>query len=59
MRRCKMSNLTQQQTGTFTLKRETEQEEQKGQKVDRSTTSVTRLADLLDFGQFFKAFGNN
>ena len=22
-------------------------------------TSVTRLGDLLDFGQFFKAFGNN
>ena len=21
--------------------------------------SVTRLGDLLDFGQFFKAFGNN
>ena len=24
-----------------------------------STTSVTRLGDLLDFGQVFKAFGNN
>ena len=23
-----------------------------------STPSVTRLGDLLDFGQFFKAFGN-
>ena len=22
-------------------------------------TSVTRLGDLLDFGQLFKAFGNN
>ena len=22
-------------------------------------TSVTKLGDLLDFGQFFKAFGNN
>ena len=21
--------------------------------------SVTRLGDILDFGQFFKAFGNN
>ena len=24
-----------------------------------ATTSVTRLGDLLDFGQFFKAFGSN
>ena len=24
-----------------------------------STISVTRLGDLLDFGQVFKAFGNN
>ena len=23
------------------------------------TTNVTRLGDLLDFGQLFKAFGNN
>ena len=23
------------------------------------TNSVTRLGDLLDFGQLFKAFGNN
>ena len=23
------------------------------------TSSVTRLGDLLDFGQLFKAFGNN
>ena len=23
------------------------------------TASVTRLGDLLDFGPFFKAFGNN
>ena len=23
------------------------------------TASVTRLGDLLDFGQLFKAFGNN
>ena len=23
------------------------------------TNSVTRLGDLLDFGQVFKAFGNN
>ena len=23
------------------------------------TNSVTRLGDLLDFGQIFKAFGNN
>ena len=23
------------------------------------TSSVTRLDDLLDFGQLFKAFGNN
>ena len=25
----------------------------------RNTTSVTRLGNLLDFGQLFKAFGNN
>ena len=25
----------------------------------RHMDSVTRLADLLDFGQLFKAFGNN
>ena len=25
----------------------------------RVITSVTRLGDLLDFGQLFKAFGNN
>ena len=25
----------------------------------RSTSSVTRLGDLLDFGPLFKAFGNN
>ena len=24
-----------------------------------AATSVTRLGDLLDFGQLFKAFGNN
>ena len=24
-----------------------------------ATISVTRFGDLLDFGQFFKAFGNN
>ena len=24
-----------------------------------AVTSVTRLGDLLDFGQLFKAFGNN
>ena len=27
--------------------------------VERHRISVTRLGDLLDFGQLFKAFGNN
>ena len=27
--------------------------------VGYTYTSVTRLGDLLDFGQLFKAFGNN
>ena len=27
--------------------------------VKSSMSSVTRLGGLLDFGQFFKAFGNN
>ena len=27
--------------------------------VGRDGISVTRLGDLLDFGQLFKAFGNN
>ena len=26
---------------------------------DRLVSSVTRFGDLLDFGQLFKAFGNN
>ena len=27
--------------------------------ISRQAGSVTRLGDLLDFGHFFKAFGNN
>ena len=27
--------------------------------ANRATASVTRLGDFLDFGQLFKAFGNN
>ena len=31
-----------------------------GKKVDQwAANSVTRLGDLLDFGQVFKVFGNN
>ena len=27
--------------------------------IDSAASSVTRLGDLLDFGQLYKAFGNN
>ena len=31
----------------------------RGQRESQAVISVTRLGDLLDFGQLFKAFGNN